>query len=76
MLMFLATVLDQMDLALEHIQKSTVHDARFALMLTDNAVELVLHQIAKDQQARFKAHPFLAEKYRKRAFPCALTWPL
>ncbi|NSY99580.1 hypothetical protein G6M70_16830 [Agrobacterium tumefaciens] len=64
MLMFLATVLDEMDLALEHIQKSTVHDARFALMLTDNAVELVLHQIAKDQQARFKAHPFLAEKYQ------------
>ncbi|NKM36627.1 hypothetical protein [Rhizobium laguerreae] len=64
MLMFLASVLDQMDLALEHIGKGGIHDARFGLMLTDNAVELVLHQIAKDQQARFKAYPFLAEKYQ------------
>lgn len=31
MLMFLASVLDQMDLALEHIQKGSVHDARFGL---------------------------------------------
>jgi hypothetical protein len=29
--MFLASVLDQMDLALEHIQKGSVHDARFGL---------------------------------------------
>ncbi len=31
MLMFLASVLDQMDLALERIQKGRVHDARFGL---------------------------------------------
>lgn len=48
MLIFLATVLDQMDLALEHIGKGSVHDARFALMLTDNAVELAIHQFAVD----------------------------
>ncbi|WP_153369831.1 hypothetical protein [Rhizobium sp. ICMP 5592] len=63
MLMFLAGVIEQMDLALEHIQKGGVHDARFGLMLTDNAVELILHQIAKDQHARLKAYPHIAEKY-------------
>lgn len=30
MLMFLASVLDQIDPALEHIQKGSVHDARLA----------------------------------------------
>jgi len=49
--MFLAGVLEQMDLALEHISKRGVHDARFGLMLTDNAVELALHQIAKDKHS-------------------------
>lgn len=49
--MFLAGVLEQMDLALEHISKRGVHDARFGLMLTDNAVELALHQIAKDKNS-------------------------
>jgi hypothetical protein len=48
MLLFLATILEQLDLALEHILKRDVHNARFGLMLTDNALELVLHQIAKD----------------------------
>ena len=31
MLMFLASALDQMDLAPKHIQKGSVHDARFGL---------------------------------------------
>jgi hypothetical protein len=64
MLKFLADVLDQMDLALEHIDMGSVHDARFGLMLTDNAVELVLHQIAKNQQSYLKAYRHLAEKYQ------------
>ncbi|MCS4092630.1 hypothetical protein [Rhizobium sp. BK176] len=64
MLRFLASVLDQMDLALEHIQKGSIHDARFGLMLTDNVVELVLHRIAKDQHERLKAYRHLAEKYQ------------
>ncbi|TBB97196.1 hypothetical protein ELH39_08040 [Rhizobium ruizarguesonis] len=51
MLMFLAGVLEQMDLALEHISKRGVHDARFGLMLADNAVELALHQIAKEKHS-------------------------
>ena len=57
MLVFLAGVLEQMDLALEHILKGGVHDTRFGLMLTDNALELILHQIAKDQFDRRK--PFI-----------------
>jgi len=50
MLLFLATVLEQLDLALEHINKRDVHNGRFGLMLTDNAIELVLHQIANDKK--------------------------
>jgi hypothetical protein len=46
-LLVLATVLEQLDLALEHILKRDIHNARFGLMLTDSARELVLHQIAK-----------------------------
>jgi hypothetical protein len=49
MLLFLATVLEQLDLAFEHVSKRDIHNARFGLMLVDNAVELVLHQIAKDK---------------------------
>jgi hypothetical protein len=35
MLLFLATVLEQLDLALEHVAKRDIHNARFGLMLTD-----------------------------------------
>lgn len=49
MLLFLATILEQLDLALEHVLGSDIHNARFGLMLTDNALELVLHQIARDK---------------------------
>jgi hypothetical protein len=63
MLMFLAGVLEQMDLALEHVSSRGVHDARFGLMLTDNAVELVLHQIAKDQSSRIKMFHHLERDY-------------
>lgn len=63
MLLFLAGVLEQMDLALEHISKREVHDARFGLMLTDNAVELMLHQIAKDRASRIKAFQHLERDY-------------
>lgn len=54
MLLFLASVLEQLDLALEHVSKGDIHNARFGLMLTDNAVELVLHQIAKDKVSDLK----------------------
>jgi hypothetical protein len=62
-LLFLASVLEQLDLALEHIAKGDVHNARFGLMLTDNAVELVLHQIAKDKASDLKSYSFLREEY-------------
>ena len=49
MLDFLANTIEQIDLALEHIRKRDVNNARFALMLIDNAVEITLHQIAADK---------------------------
>ena len=49
MLLFLATILEQLDLALEHVLERDIQNARFGLMLTDNALELVLHQIARDK---------------------------
>jgi hypothetical protein len=67
MLLFLATVLEQLDLALEHVSKRDVHNARFGLMLTDNAVELVLHQMAKDQAAKLKSYSYLREEYSHQA---------
>lgn len=63
MLLFLGTILEQLDVALEHVQKRDVHNARFSLMLTDNLVELVLHQIAKDLAGRHKNYQHLREKY-------------
>lgn len=50
MLGFLAHTLEQLDLALEHVLKGDANSARFAVMLTDNALELVLHQVAKDER--------------------------
>ncbi|MFA1677421.1 hypothetical protein ACDY97_33225 [Rhizobium mongolense] len=61
--MFLASVLDQMDLALEHIGKNSVHDARFALMLTDNAIELAIHEFATNKRGELNAWAHLEEKY-------------
>jgi hypothetical protein len=63
MLLFLASVLEQLDLALEHVVKGDVHNARFALMLTDNALELVLHQIALDKRSELKAFSWRNEIY-------------
>lgn len=64
MLKFLASVLDQMDLALEHIQKSGVHDARFGLMLTDNVIELTMHELAKNKHSELKASWIVRERYQ------------
>jgi hypothetical protein len=73
MLLFLAGVVEQLDLALEHIGKGEVHDARFSLMLTDNALELVLHQIVKDKRAeasswRYHYKPYPYETQLRKAF--------
>jgi hypothetical protein len=67
MLMFLASVLEQLDLALEHISKREVHNARFGLLLTDNAVELMLHQMAKDKAGHFELFHFLRDEYPHKA---------
>lgn len=66
MLMFLACVLEQMDLALEHIEKGGGHDARFGLMMTDNAIELILHQTAKEQKLRIKAYPHIEQEFKHK----------
>ncbi len=63
MLLFLASVLEQLDVALEHVTKRDVHNARFSLMLTDNAVELVLHQIAKSKSSDLKSWFYKRDEY-------------
>ena len=50
MLRFLASNLDQLDLACEHVSQGDANNARFGLMLIDNVVEITLHQIAKDTE--------------------------
>ncbi|AYM66163.1 hypothetical protein G6L68_25095 [Agrobacterium fabrum] len=62
-LSFYAALLDQMDLALEHLDRGSVHDARFALMLTDNAVELAIHKLATEKYAHHKSWYRLGESY-------------
>lgn len=73
MLLFLAGVVEQLDLALEHIGKGEVHDARFGMMLTDNALELVLHQVVRDKRAeasswRYREKPYPYETQLRKAF--------
>jgi hypothetical protein len=64
MLPFLANIVEQLDLALEHLGKRDVNNARFCLMLTDNVVELVLHQIAKDKKSRLKHFAYQREGFQ------------
>lgn len=47
MLSFLATTIEQMDLALDQLALDDINYKRFALMLVDNVVELVVHNHAK-----------------------------
>ena len=63
MLLFLVSVLEQLDLALEHIAKGDVNNARFGIMLTNNTVELVFHQIAKDKASYLKSFSFMRKEY-------------
>ena len=64
MLTFLANILEQVDLALDHVIKANANDARFGLMLTDNAVEITLHQIAIDKMNQLKMFTHLREQYQ------------
>jgi hypothetical protein len=65
MLNFLANVLEQLDLSLEHLEKSDPNNARFSLMLTDNVAELCLHQLAKDKHDELKGYAFRNKPYRE-----------
>jgi len=55
--------IEQLDLAAEHLSHGDANNARFALMLSDNVVELTLHQLAKDTQSRVKANAWMREPY-------------
>ena len=76
MLKSLADTIDQLDLAAEHIAIGDVNNVRFGLMLTDNALELVLHNIARDDAADVKhystargaKHPQALEKAQGQSF--------
>lgn len=46
--------IEQLDLALEHLSKGDVNNARFALMLIDNVIEITLHHVALEKQAEQK----------------------
>jgi len=67
MLLHLANIIEQLDLALEHLSKRDPNNARFGLMLTDNVVELSLHRLAKDEQAKLKEYAYLREGYQHMA---------
>ena len=67
MLLFLANNLEQLDLALEHISQGDANNARFGLILTDNAVEITLHQLAKDKKNELKAFAHKAESFQHKA---------
>ena len=67
MLLFLANIIEQLDLAVEHLAKGDANNARFALMLSDNAIELMLHRIALDQKRKLKSYQHLDESYPHKA---------
>src|SRR5260370_29359208 len=78
MLLFLAGVVEQLDVALEHINKGDSHNARFGMMMTDNALELILHQIVKGKRSdaagwRFRDEPYPHEAKLKKAFLCSFS---
>lgn len=66
MLAFLANLLDQMDLALEHIKKGGVHDARFGLILVDNSIELAMHELATTKNEKLNRLSHVIETYPHR----------
>ncbi|WP_157376370.1 hypothetical protein [Burkholderia ubonensis] len=57
MIQFLADQLDQMDLALDQLALKDRNFDRFALMLVDNAVELMLHEHAQDIRRDAELYP-------------------
>lgn len=51
----MAAAIDQLDLAFEHVVKGDANNARFALMLVDNLVEITLHRFAERSLAKEKS---------------------
>lgn len=49
---------------LSSISKDSVHDARFGLMLTDNVIELTMHELAKHKHSELKASWIVRERYQ------------
>ncbi len=64
--MFLANILDQLDAALEHLKQADANNAHFALMLTDNVVELMLHQHAKDTSINLRHFAHRREEFKHK----------
>ncbi|UVO30337.1 hypothetical protein [Bradyrhizobium arachidis] len=63
MLTRLAGTIEQLDLAAEHLAHGDPNNARFALMLSDNIVELTLHQHAKEKRKQLKANSWTKKAY-------------
>ena len=57
----LAGNIEQLALALDHISRVDANNARFALMLVDNLVEITLHHFALQTRAEHKWWDFLQE---------------
>jgi hypothetical protein len=74
MLSRLANTIEQLDLAAEHLALGDANNARFALMLSDNIVELTLHQYAKDKLDELKAFSWRNEAFEhEKALEKALS---
>ena len=54
-------------MALEHLTTGDANNARFGLMLTDNVVELMLHQLAKDKKNELKMFSYRREEFKHAA---------
>lgn len=62
MLLRLAQTLEQLDLALEHLLKGDPNNARFGLMLTDNALEISLHRLAQEHAHNLRPPAWMVDK--------------
>ncbi|MDN7602650.1 hypothetical protein QZM68_23070 [Burkholderia gladioli] len=68
---FFADQIDQLDLAIDQLAVRDRNFDRFALMLVDNVMELVLHQHAKDKV--MMGRPFAANKKPKPEWKTAVA---
>lgn len=69
---FLTGIIEQLDLALEHLSKGDANNARFALMLVDNVVEIVLHKYAGDNDKRRRIWGRIEEQAEEPLLTAAL----